>query len=71
MTSELDIRLSLVEERYENLDKRMTSVENKIDNLREDMHNGQKAMIKTIYGSLAVFAGVIISAFGVIVSMIS
>ena len=48
----------------------MTSVENKIDDLRDDMHNGQKAMIKTIYTSLAVFAGVIISAFGVIVSII-
>lgn len=71
MTNELDIRMSLVEERYDNLEKRMTSVEEKIDNLRDDMHNGQKAMIKTIYGSLAVFAGVIISAFGVIVSLIA
>lgn len=71
MSQELDIRISLVEERYDSLDRRMTSVENKLDNLRDDMHNGQKAMIKTIYGSLAVFAGVIISAFGVIVSMIA
>lgn len=69
MSGELDIRMSLVEERYESLDKRMTSVETKLDNLREDMHNGQKAMIKTIYTSLAVFAGVIISAFGVIINM--
>lgn len=70
MSTELDIRMSLVEERYDSLDRRMTSVENKIDNIREDMHTGQKAMIKTIYTSLAVFAGVIISAFGVIVTNI-
>jgi flagellar capping protein FliD len=70
MSTELDVRMSLVEERYDSLEKRMTSVENKIDNLRDDMHNGQKAMIKTIYTTMAVFAGVIISAFGVIVSLI-
>lgn len=70
MSQNIDIRMSLVEERYDSLDRRMTSVENKIDNLRDDMHNGQKAMIKTIYTSLAVFAGVIISAFGVIVNII-
>ena len=64
-----EVRLALVEERYQSLERRMTSVEDKIDDLREDMHNGQKAMIKTIYTSLAVFAGVIVSAFGVIVSL--
>ena len=65
-----DVRIALVEERYESLERRMTSVESKLDYLREDMHTGQKAMIKTIYGSLVVFATVIISAFGVIVSMV-
>lgn len=65
-----ETRIALVEERYESLERRMTSVELKLDHLREDMHTGQKAMIKTIYGSLAVFAGVIISAFGVIISMV-
>ena len=68
--SDMDTRIALVEERYESLERRMTSVENKVDLLREDMHNGQKAMIKTIYGSLVVFATVIISAFGVIISLV-
>jgi hypothetical protein len=63
-----DTRIALVEERYESLDRRMTSVETKLDNLREDMHNGQKSMIKTIYVSLALFAGVIISAIAWITS---
>lgn len=70
MTNDQDIRIALVEERYESLDRRMTSVEGKLDNLREDMHNGQKTMIKSLYTSLAVFASVIISAFGVIISML-
>lgn len=68
--SDMDTRIALVEERYESLERRMTSVETKVDLLREDMHNGQKAMIKTIYGSLVVFATVIISAFGVIISLV-
>ena len=69
--TDLDTRLALVEERYETLDKRMDSVEKKLDNLRDDMHNGQKAMIKTIYTTMIVFAGVIISAFGVIITLIN
>ena len=63
-----DTRIALVEERYESLDRRMTSVESKLDTLREDMHNGQKSMIKTIYVSLAVFTGVIISAIGMMIN---
>jgi hypothetical protein len=65
-----ETRIALVEERYESLERRMTSVEGKIDHLRDDMHNGQKTMIKSLYTSLAVFAGVIVSAFGVIVSLL-
>lgn len=68
---EMETRVALIEERYESLDKRMNSVENKLDALREDMHNGQKAMIKTIYTTMAVFAGVIISAFGVIITLMN
>lgn len=66
---DMETRMTLIEARYEQLDKRMSGVENKLDSLREDMHNGQKAMIKTIYTTMAVFAGVIISAFGVIVTV--
>jgi len=70
MSDEIDIRMSLVEQRYESLDRRMTSVETKIDDLREDMHTGQKNMIKTISTLFAVFATLIITAFGVIVGLI-
>ena len=66
---EMETRMALIEEKYEQLDRRMDSVEGKIDNLRDTMHEGQKSLIKTIYVTMAVFAGVIISAFGVIVSM--
>ena len=66
---EMETRMALIEEKYEQLDRRMDSVETKIDNLRDTMHEGQKSLIKTIYVTMAVFAGVIISAFGLIVSM--
>ena len=66
---EMETRMALIEEKYEQLDKRMDSVETKIDNLRDTMHEGQKSLIKTIYVTMAVFAGVIISAFGLIVTM--
>ena len=66
---EMETRMALIEEKYEQLDRRMDSVEGKIDDLRDTMHEGQKSLIKTIYVTMAVFAGVIISAFGVIVSM--
>ena len=66
---EMETRMALIEEKYEQLDRRMDSVETKIDNLRDTMHEGQKSLIKTIYVTMAVFAGVIISAFGLIVTM--
>ena len=68
---DMETRMALVEEKYESLDKRMDSVEQKLDLLKDQMHDGQKSTIRTLYTSLAVFAGVIISAFGVIVSLIA
>ena len=67
---DIDTRMALVEDRYDRLEKRMESVEGKVDLLREDMHNGQKAMIKTIYSVVAIFSGVVISAFGLIMTFV-
>jgi hypothetical protein len=62
--------MALVEEKYEQLDRRMESVESKLDQVHEKMHEGQKGLIKTIYGTMFVFAGIIISAFGVIAAYV-
>lgn len=67
---DLETRMALVEEKYEQLDRRMESVESKLDQVHEKMHEGQKGLIKTIYGTMFVFAGIIISAFGVIAAYV-
>lgn len=67
---DIDTRMALVEQNYQQLEKRLEGVETKIDNLKDEMHNGQKSLIKTIYTTMAVFAGVIISAFGLIITAI-
>lgn len=66
---DMETRMALIEEKYEQLDRRMESVEIKLDSVAEKMHEGQKGLIKTIYVTMAVFAGVIISAFGVMTSL--
>lgn len=70
MTHDQETRISLVEQNYNQLDKRMEKVEDMLIQLREDMHEGQKNMIKTIYSTMALFSGVIITAFGVIITLI-
>lgn len=67
---DIDTRMALVEQNYQQLEKRLETVEYKIDNLKDEMHNGQKSLIKTIYTTMAVFAGVIISAFGLIITLL-
>tara|TARA_R100000734_G_scaffold18895_2_gene16966 strand:- start:810 stop:1016 length:207 start_codon:yes stop_codon:yes gene_type:complete len=66
---DMETRMALIEEKYEQLDRRMESVETKLDHMSERMHEGQKGLIKTIYVTMAVFASVIISAFGVMTSL--
>ena len=70
MTHDQETRISLVEQNYNQLDKRMEKVEDMLVQLREDQHEGQKTMIKTIYTTMALFSGVIITAFGVIITLI-
>ena len=63
--------MALVEQSYENLEKRITSVETKLDTLGTSMHEGQKAMIRTLYTTFTVFATLIITAFGVIITLVT
>lgn len=67
---DMDTRMALVEQNYQQVERRLETVEGKIDSLKDEMHNGQKSLIKTIYTTMAVFAGVIISAFGLIITLI-
>lgn len=64
-----DTRLALVEQSYKQVEARLDKVEVKIDDLKEQMHTGQKGMIKTVYVTMAAMTTVIISAIGVMLSM--
>ena len=48
---DLDTRMALVEQKYEQLDARLEKVEHKLDIIYEDMKNGQNSLIKVIIGA--------------------
>jgi tetrahydromethanopterin S-methyltransferase subunit G len=55
-----DVRLSLVEQNYEQLNKRLEKVEEKIDHLRDDVLASQHSMTKVIIGAAGtIFAGLL------------
>lgn len=64
-----ETRLALLEQSYQQVEARLDKVEVKIDDLKDDMNAGQKAMIKTLYVSMAGMTTVIISAIGVMLAM--
>ncbi len=58
--SEVEVRLSLVEQNYQQLDKRLEKVEEKIDVLHTDLMNSNHSLVKVIIGAAGtIFAGVI------------
>lgn len=66
--SDTEVRLSLVELNYQQLEKRMEKVENKLDEMRDDMKHGQGALIKIIIGTTGTILVAMISTVGVILS---
>jgi tetrahydromethanopterin S-methyltransferase subunit G len=57
---EHEVRVALVEQNYQQLDKRMEKVEQKMDLLHTDLLNANHSLIKVIVGSAGtIFAGVI------------
>ena len=48
---DLDTRMALVEQSYEQLNKRLEKVEEKLDVLSEQMQSGQHSLIKVIVGA--------------------
>jgi hypothetical protein len=58
--SEVEVRVALVEQNYQQLDRRMEKVEQKVDLLHTDLLNANHSLIKVIVGSAGtIFAGVI------------
>lgn len=48
---DLDTRMALVEQKYQQLDARLEKVEEKLDVIYDDMKNGQHSLIKVIVGA--------------------
>lgn len=49
--TDVEVRLSLVEQNYQQLDKRLEKVEQKIDTLHDDMVASNNSLIKVIIGA--------------------
>lgn len=64
-----ETRLALLEQSYQQVEKRLDIVEVKLDDLKDEMNSSQKALIKTLYVSMAGMTTVIISAIGVMIAM--
>ena len=59
--SDTEVRLSLVENNYQNLDKRLEKVENKIDCIHTDMIQGQSSLTKVIVGAASTIVASLLS----------
>lgn len=56
----IDVRIALVEQNYQTLDKRIEKVEAKLDQLSEEIKDGNHSLIKVIVGAAAsILAGAI------------
>ena len=65
---DLEVRLSLVEQNYQNLEKRMEKVEGKLDDMRDEMKSGQQGLIKVIVGTTGTVIVGLLSTMAVIIS---
>ena len=54
--TDMDVRISLVEQNYQNLEKRLEKVENKLDSISEQMSAGQNSLVKVIIGATGTIA---------------
>lgn len=66
--SDLEVRVSLVEQNYQYLERRMEKVENKLDDIHCQMKSGQTAMIKVIIGTTGTVIVGLLSTMAVIIS---
>jgi tetrahydromethanopterin S-methyltransferase subunit G len=68
MMSEIEVRISLVEQNYQQLERRLEKVELKLDNIRDEMKSGQGALIKVIVGTTGTVLVGLLSTIAVIIA---
>jgi hypothetical protein len=54
--TDIDVRISLVEQSYQQLDRRLEKVETKLDDIADDMKTGQHSLVKVIIGAAGTIA---------------
>ena len=64
----MDVRISLVEQNYQNLEKRLDKVENKLDGIKEQMASSQTSLTKVIIGATSSILVALISTIGIMLT---
>ncbi len=66
--SDIDTRISLVEQNYQHLERRLEKVETKLDQLNDLMKHSQNQLIKVIVGTTGTIIVGFMSTIAVILS---
>jgi len=66
--TDMDVRISLVEQNYQNLEKRLDKVENKLDGIKEQMASSQTSLTKVIIGATSSILVALISTIGIMLT---
>jgi len=65
---DMETRVALVEQNYQNLERRLEKVEGKLDDISQQMNNSQGALIKVIIGTTGTILVALISTIGIILA---
>ena len=66
--TDIDTRIALVEQNYQNLERRLDKVEDKLDEISNQMNHSQGALIKVIIGTTGTILVALISTIGIILT---
>ena len=66
--TDMDVRISLVEQNYQNLEKRLDKVETKLDGIKEQMASSQTSLTKVIIGATSSILVALISTIGIMLT---
>lgn len=64
----LEVHVDLCAQRYENLDIRLSKIESKFDELQESIENGHNSMVKVIIGTAGTVVAGVLSVLVVLLS---
>ena len=62
----LEAHVDLCEQRYKNLETRLSKIEEKVESIHEDIHSGNKSMVKVIIGATGTIVAGLLSTIVVL-----